>query len=86
MTKIKGNKLTLRRSDGTEVEGHLEDCVLLPKDARQLEGKDPIEFEDEADPAREPVVRSPGQMMDDARTEKEPDIGPVSLHKKAVRW
>ena len=21
-------------------------------------------------------------MMDDARTEKEPDIGPVSLHKK----
>ncbi len=49
---------------------------------RQLEGKDPIEIEDEADPAREPVVRSPGQMMDDARTEKELDIGPVSLRKK----
>ena len=31
--KFKGNKLTLRRSDGAEVEGHLEDCVLLPKDA-----------------------------------------------------
>ena len=36
VTKIKGNKLTLRRSDGTEVEGHLGDCVL--------EGKDPIDF------------------------------------------
>ncbi len=82
MTKIKGNKLTLRRSDGTEVEGHLEDCVLLPKDARQLEGKEPVEFEDEADPSRDPVVRSPGQMMEESRTDKETEIGPVPLHKK----
>jgi len=84
VTKIKGNKLTLRKINGTEVEGHLEDCVLLPNDARQLECRDPVEFEDEADPSREPMVRSPGQMMEDARTEKEPDIGPVPLHKTTV--
>ena len=84
VTKIKGNKLTLRRPDSTEVEGHLEDCVLLPKDARQLEGREPVEFEDEAEPSREPVVPSPGQMMEEARNDKEQDIGPVPLHKKQL--
>ena len=31
VTKIRGNKVTLKRQDGSEVEAHLEDCVCYPK-------------------------------------------------------
>ena len=41
-----------------------------------------MEFEDEAEPSREPIVRSPGQMMEEARNNKDQSIGPVPLHKK----
>ena len=56
--------------------------MLLPKDARALEGREPVEFEDEAEPTREPVLRSPGQMMDDARDDIDKEDRPVPPHKK----
>ncbi len=43
-----------------------------------------MEFEDEADPTREPVVRSPGQMIEDSQDNKDQEIGPVPLHQKQV--
>ena len=76
--------MTLRKADETTVEAHLEDCVLLPKDARVLEGREPVEFEDEADPTREPVVRSPGQMIEEAAANKDQIIGPCRRTKNSL--
>jgi hypothetical protein len=43
---VHGNKVHLRRSDGVLIQdAHLEDVLVVPDDARQLETRVPLEFE-----------------------------------------
>ena len=45
VTGNKGNKLSVRRPDGTEVHDvHLEDVILVPESVRSLESKEPLVF------------------------------------------
>ena len=60
VVSVTGNKVVLRRSDGTIIsEAHIEDTILVPHDTRDLE-RQPLVF-DEAD---DDAVPSPGEMME----------------------
>ena len=46
VTETHGNKCTFRKNDGTTIEHiHMEDVMLVPENARNLE-KEPIKFEE----------------------------------------
>ena len=66
--EVHGNKCSLRAKDGTVMKDiHLEDAILVPENARNLE-KAPLEFQDDDDFLlldSADVRRSPGQMIED---------------------
>ena len=60
--EVQGNKAILRLPNGTTTEGHLEDVVVVPESARDLESvRAPIQFDDDDDGS----ARSLGQMLED---------------------
>ena len=70
---VRGNRARLRRLDGTIVEeAHLEDVVVVPEEATNIE-RTPLEFQEGGgDPDREDDRRrSPGQMMSESSPEAE---------------
>jgi hypothetical protein len=65
--EIHGNKCSLRTKDNTTIKDiHLEDVMLVPEAARNLEKK-PIEFPEEQEIALDSIEerRSPGMMLED---------------------
>ena len=69
VVEIHGNKCTLRKQDGKKLTDiHLEDVILVPENARNLE-KDPLIFDE--DNEKEVLLdsvderRSPGEMLED---------------------
>ena len=54
-----GNHVVLRKADGSEVEVHVENVVIVPHGAQDLESRAPLEWE-----ADEEKRRSPGQMIE----------------------
>ena len=83
-----GNKIAIRKSDGSRLdEVHVEDVVLLPESARDLERREPLEFE--ADEPGEPlgedinVRRSVGEMLESAGRpdESKPAVKPLLVGK-----
>ena len=65
--KVYGNKCTVKDKNGMKLEQiHLEDVMLVPENARNLE-KEPLIFEEEDDLLLDDVNRrrSPGEMLED---------------------
>ena len=65
--EVHGNKCTLRSKDGRKLTDiHLENVMLVPENARNLE-KEPLVFEEDNEVALDTVEerRSPGEMLED---------------------
>ena len=83
-----GNKLRLKRADGTIVDAHVEDVILVPDGAADLESRAEIPLETEKGSRR-----SPGEMMEDAgqkdtgtqKTSPSPGkLSKINLHNHVV--
>jgi len=75
LESVSGNRAVLRREDGTSVEAHVEDVVVVPSGAQDLEvgtPDKPLQLLDNAEPLELGDRRSVGQMLeaDEPRAEQ----------------
>jgi hypothetical protein len=64
VSEVKDKEGTLKIQDSSKFDAHLEDCRLLPKDARVLEGHDPAKFKGRAKSSKEPIDGSLGHLRE----------------------
>ena len=85
--EVHGNKCCLKTKDGTILKDiHLEDVMLVPENARNLEKGD-IEFLDEGEPVALDSIdlrRSPGMMLEDKGKSVEAQAKMISEGRKKI--
>ena len=85
--EVHGNKCTLKTRDGTTLENiHLEDCILVPENARNLE-KEPLVFEEDDEGVLIDDIetrRSPGMMIEDSGKRVEAHAKALTSAKKRI--
>ena len=75
---VQGNHAVLKRADGSTFEAHLEDIILVPSGAKDLEkeSREDLVLDEDQPGSR----RSPGQMIEDAG---KPPVAPAAGRKAA---